>query len=193
MFQNKIEQKIIPFLKKSLPAERFRHILSVMELSESLAKKHGLSVGRARLAAALHDAARRWNDRRLLNYVRKNRLKIPHLDFIAKHQRVLLHSFVSADLARKLFGIRDREILSAIAKHSVASTKMSPSEKLIYVADFSSPDRKFPDAKRVRQLAHQDLNAAFLESLRLKMLHLIQSGSLLHPDAAEIWNHFAGR
>lgn len=188
-----IEDKIIPFLKKTLPAERMKHVLGVMALSEKLATRHGLSRPRAKLAAALHDIARCWDKNKLIEYAQARRLKVPDKKFVCKVQPVLLHSYVGADLARRMFHVRDRQILAAISKHSFASLKMNAFEKVIYLADLVAPDRNFPEIYSLRILAFKDLDRAFVGGLRAKMVYLLRTNDLIHPSAVPVWNYFVQR
>jgi HD superfamily phosphohydrolase YqeK len=55
--QDLIEERIMPFLKKTLSNERMAHVAGMMDLSEKLASRHGFDPCRARLAGALHDIA----------------------------------------------------------------------------------------------------------------------------------------
>lgn len=191
--QSLTEQKVVSYIKKTLSPDRIEHVLRVIELSGKLAIRYKMDSHRARLAAALHDIARCWNDKKLIQYVKHRRLKVPHKDFICRVQPILLHGFVGSDLAQKLFHVRDRQILSAIAKHSIGSISMTPFEKLIYLADLLSPDRQFVELSQLRHLAFRDLDKAFLKGLRVKMIYLLQRNDLIHPNAVQIWNHYVSK
>jgi predicted HD superfamily hydrolase involved in NAD metabolism len=96
---------------------------------------------------------------------------------------------VGADIARKKFCVWDREVLSAVAKHSLGSVRMTPFEKLIYVADLLAPDRDFEGVFALRRLAFRNLDRAFFEGVRVKMLYLLKSGQPVHPECLRVWNH----
>jgi predicted HD superfamily hydrolase involved in NAD metabolism len=186
-------REILDFLKQSLPPKRLQHVLGMANLSQRLATHHGLDPQRATLAALLHDIARCWAPQDLVRYVRQHHLKIPHRDFLCRVEPLLLHSFVGVHWTKKMFPKVDPEILSAIEKHSFAAPSMTLFEKLIYVADLAAPDRKFPEVKRLRFLAFKNLNQAFIEAMRIKMVHLLKTNQSLYPDAATIWNQFIPR
>jgi nicotinate-nucleotide adenylyltransferase len=183
-----LEFQIFQFLRRTLTPERYRHVMGVTALAGELAGIHGVDPVRARLAGALHDVARCWDDDRLRRYAAQYRLKVLGIEFIRRHQPLILHGFVGADLARRLFGVRDKEVLSAVAKHTLAAEKMSRLEKVVYLADHLSPDRKFTGVDELRRLAREDLDRAFLESLRNKMIFILMKNQPLHPGAEKIWN-----
>lgn len=186
----RLEQKILVYLKNSLPHARVQHVLNVMQLTEKLSQKHGTPTEKAKLAASLHDLARCWSDKKLIRYVHRHRLKIPGKEWSIQHQPLLLHSYVSANLARTRFCIRDREILSAIEKHTLGDFTMTPLDKVLFLADLTSKERNFSGVQKLRKLAFASLDRAFLEGLRFKMEYLVRSKSLIHPRAVQVWNYF---
>jgi HD superfamily phosphohydrolase YqeK len=60
------------------------------------------------------------------------------------------------------------------------------------VADFSSRDRRYAEAARVRRLARRDLNAAAREALRCKLAHVLARGVPLLSPAVRCWNDLVG-
>jgi nicotinate-nucleotide adenylyltransferase len=59
----------------------------------------------------------------------------------------------------------DLGILEAIKKHTTCDLKMSSFEKLIYLADKLCIGRKFTGIQKERDLAHKDLDAAFVNAI----------------------------
>lgn len=188
--QIRIEREIVPYLKKRLPPERFRHVQRVIQFAEKLSQRHGISPEKAKLSAALHDLARCWIKKKLVQYVKGRRLTIPAKKWAIKNQPVLLHSYVSADLAKRRFKVRDKEILNAIAKHTLADLSMSSLDKLIFLADLVAEERSFPGVQKLRKLALRSLDLAFIEGLRSKMEYLLKNKNFIHPRATLIWNRF---
>jgi predicted HD superfamily hydrolase involved in NAD metabolism len=185
------DSAVVEELKKALSPARFRHTLSVARLAARLARAHGQDPVRARRAGLLHDCAKEVPGARLAALVRRHRLPVPDRPFVFRHRRFnLFHAAVSAHVARQRYGIRDRAVLSAVAKHTLGDARMGPLDKILYIADFAAPERNFRAAARVRRLALQDLEAAFRETVRLKMGHVVASGQVLHPQTVDLWNGF---
>ena len=184
------KEKILPYLKENLTADRLGHVMGVAYLAEKIARRHGLDPFKARMAGLLHDAAKCWKKKDLKKYARKHRLKVPDLEQTCERQPGLLHAYVGADLVKKIFGIKDPEILSAIAKHSLADVRMTPFDKCVYLADLAAPGRKFPEAKVIRKMALKNLDKAFLEGLRVKLHYTVQDGCWIHPQSIRVWNSF---
>lgn len=176
-------------LKAVLSPKRYQHTLSVARWAAALARLHGEDEGRAHLAGLLHDCAKEFPGPKLAAYVNRRRLSVPGLGMILRGRRYgLLHAYVSADLARRDFGLKDRRVLSAIARHTLGAGAMSRLDTILYIADFSAPQRGFAAAARVRRLARKDLRAAFRETVRLKLFYVLKSGEALHPQTVSLWN-----
>lgn len=81
----------------------------------------------------------------------------------------LWHAPVGAFLVEKEVGLTDEDILNAIRYHTSGRPGMSSLEKVIYVADYIEPGRKFPGVEEVRELAEQDLDKALLQALKIRL------------------------
>jgi predicted HD superfamily hydrolase involved in NAD metabolism len=147
---------------------RYAHSVRVARCAETLAQRHGIASGKARLAGLLHDLARLYAPERLIQECKARGLAIE--EFELEHP-VLLHARLGAVIAREQFGIEDREILSAIEKHTTASGEMSPLDCVVYLADALEPARRFLERGDVWQIARRDLAAAMREVLLLTLLH----------------------
>lgn len=185
------EKDILAKLQKTLSPKRFRHVRSVSRWAEALARLHGESPARARLAGLLHDCGKEIPGKIQAEIVRRRRLPVPHRGFILKSGHYgLFHAHVSADLAAREYGVKDRAVLSAIRAHTLGGEEMSRLDRILYVADFSSPDRKYAAAARVRTAARKGLGGAFRETLRWKLKYVLEEGGAVHPLAVSLWNRW---
>ena len=167
--------------------------MNVAALADALARRHGEDPEKARLAGLLHDAGRCFAPPLMAEYARKRRLKVPERDLTAALEPLLLHAHISEDLARREFGVADETVLSAIRKHTLADRIMSTLDKVVYVADACSSDRRHPGVARTRALAFDDLDAAFERCLADKLSFAIARRAWLHPLTLELWNILAAR
>lgn len=180
-------------LRATLKPGRYEHTLNVAALAEALARRHGVDPDRARLAGLLHDAGRRFSPPLMAEYARKNRLPVPERGLTSALEPLLLHSFISEDLARKEFNVDDAEVLSAIRKHTLGDVRMSALDKVLYAADACSADRSHPGVEETRALAFSDLDAAFERCLADKLAHALARRAWLHPLTIQLWNSLAAR
>ena len=188
-----VRDEIMPYLRKNLTKERLGHTMAVALLAQRLAHRHGLNPERARLAALLHDSAkcrkgRYAKGKELVKYARKYKVKAPDMEETCRERPKLLHAYVGAHLAKRRFGVRDKQVLSAISKHTLGSEAMSDFDKCVFMADLVSYDRKFGGVRRLRNLAMKDLDRAFIEGLRIKLCSTVRDGQWVHPESVRVWN-----
>jgi len=146
-------------MRERLPQARYRHCLSVARSAEKLARRHGASALKARIAGVLHDVARAWTDADLLAYAAAHGIPVSDTERLYP---VLLHAEIGADVARREFGVDDAEILGAIARHTVAVSGMTRLEKVVYEADTFEPGRDHPGRARLEAIALQSLDEGLL-------------------------------
>ncbi|MDQ2871877.1 MAG: bis(5'-nucleosyl)-tetraphosphatase (symmetrical) YqeK [Candidatus Eremiobacteraeota bacterium] len=161
---------------------RYEHCCRVAQLAATLARAHGLDPVKAHLAGMLHDLARLYSSDRLLAETRKR--KLPLGDF-ERCNPVVLHAPLGAALAQETFGVTDAQVLSAIAKHTVADGRMSPLDCVVYLADGLEPGRNFPHRAELVALAERDLDAAMRATIASTLRYLKGQGIPVAPQTAE--------
>ena len=103
---------------------------------------------------------------------------------------IVLHARLGAELAREDFGVDDPEILSAIAKHTVADGVMSPLDCAVYLADGLEPGRDYPERAAFWELACKDLDQAMRAVLGNSLIYLAQKGIPAAPETLEAARSF---
>jgi len=173
--------------------QRYVHTMLVVQTAELLARQYGENVPRARWAALLHDCAKGLSPEESLSMA--NNFDI-ELDEVTLHEPALLHAPLGAVLAKEIFLIDDEQVLSAIRWHTTGKAGMSLLEKIIYIADAIEPNRDYEGVENLRKLVFEDLDRALLEYTNGSILHVVQSGKLLHPNTVDarndlvlLWKH----
>ncbi len=181
-----IEDKIIHYLKKNQSQNRIKHTLSAKKCAVRLAKRYHLNVEKAKMAALLHDCAKWMDDGMLIENARQYGVKLDtmHLD-----NPLLLHGAAGANIAKKKFGIKDKEILDAICYHTIPNYKMSELSKLIYVADLIEDRRKHDYADEIRKSLDKGLDEIFFMALKKIIVYHIESNKPLHSDSIDSYNN----
>ncbi|MBR4632064.1 MAG: bis(5'-nucleosyl)-tetraphosphatase (symmetrical) YqeK [Elusimicrobia bacterium] len=187
-----IEQKIYNYLSDNLKPERYNHVLAVNDLAIKLAKSYKLDVVKVSVAALLHDCAKNMTLEENVKYIKKNNLKIKYADFVIKYLPQVLHSYIGSDIAQKQFGVKDKEIINAIKNHTVGRVEMSEFEKVIFIADALSVDRKYKKTFVSKKIMFGDLDKTFKLVLQNKIKYVVSNFKVLHPDIIKIWNYYNG-
>ena len=94
-------------LKDELKKSRFEHSLGVEFTSASLAMRYGADIYKARIAGLLHDCAKNVSDDKQLDLCKKYKLPISDTE---KKLSYLLHAKLGAYIAKKEYGVKDKEI-----------------------------------------------------------------------------------
>jgi predicted HD superfamily hydrolase involved in NAD metabolism len=154
-------------------AHRYAHTVRVARLADRLAQRHGEDPRRARLAGMLHDLARLYSPKRLLDECAARGLAI---DEFGRRNPIVLHASLGAELARERYGVNDPAVLDAIRGHTLARSGMSRLDAVVYLADALEPGRPFADREALERLAFRDLESAMAAVLRSSLAHLQGKG-----------------
>jgi predicted HD superfamily hydrolase involved in NAD metabolism len=150
-------------------------------MAASLARHHQLDEQRAAQAGLLHDVAKFFKPKRLLEMARAEGLELDPVEEANPH---LLHADVGAIVARDEFGVCDEEILQAVRNHTLGRPGMSFLSCVVFLADSLEPGRgNTSQLEHLRQLSWQDLYSAVWQTCDYSIQHLIVSRRLIHPRA----------
>jgi predicted HD superfamily hydrolase involved in NAD metabolism len=138
----------------------------------------------------MHDVARLWKPNVALAYAQSHGLAVSD---VARAAPVLMHAAIGAEIARCDFGIEDRDVLGAIAHHTVAGIGMSDLEKVVYVADSIEPGRKFTKRAALEAAAFRSLDEGLYACVRASMDHLIARRIAVAQETLELYEDMMKR
>lgn len=165
-------KRLIRRIKLIMSKERFKHTLEATKLAVKLAFAYGADIRKVAYASLLHDVAKDLPIERQIRIIKKCRLRIKDLNLVIQKAPQILHQWASMCVAKKRFGVKDKEILSAISKHTTGSKDLSTIDKIIYLSDIAALDRDFPEVERIRRLLFLDLDKAFEKARKVKLEYL---------------------
>ncbi len=179
-------QQVLNWLSENVPEKRLNHILRVEETAVKLAQYHDLDWERAAQAGLLHDLAKYFKPKRLLELAKADGLDIDPMDEINPH---LLHADVGAIVARDEFGVCDAEVLAAVRNHTLGRAEMSLLSCVVFLADSMEPGRgDTTELNELRKLSRKNLYRAVLQTCEDSMRSLFASRSLVHPRVLQTRN-----
>ena len=167
------EQEIIESLRKTLKPSRFEHSLGVTETAVKMAKVFGADENKCRLAGLIHDCAKSMSVQDMLSEINAGGIELydGETDY-----PLLLHAPAGAALAKRIYGVKDTEVLSAVRKHTTGKD-MNLIEKIIFVADFIEPGREsFDGLEKARETAFCDIDEAVKLCKKLTQEYCIANG-----------------
>lgn len=150
------EEYLITEIGSILKPKRLQHTIGVKETAVALARKYGVSVLKAQIAALLHDMAKHMDVAQMQSVC-------------AKYEEIgqdrlyespaLLHGRAGAYLAKERYALVDDEIFDAIYYHTTGKPDMSMLTKIIFVSDYIEPNRSHSDKLPfLRELAFDNLD-----------------------------------
>lgn len=105
----------------------------------------------------------------------------------------VLHGPAAAERLRRE-GVRDGELLRAVAYHTLGHPKLGRLGRFLYVADFVEPGRDLLNEWRASLRAR--MPDGIIEVLRAvlgaRIGHLVEEGRRLRPETIAFWNSLAG-
>ncbi len=166
-------------LHSVLTPKRYKHTQGVAEEAAKLAKRYGADIKKAYTAGLLHDCAKCFTDGEKLKLCKVYGVK---LDDVLKAQPDLTHSFLGAKIAEAEYGIRDKDILNAIAYHTTGRENMSLLEKIVFIADLIEPNRDyFKGLDKIRKLAYNNIDDAVISALERTIEYNKERKRVIHP------------
>ncbi len=171
--------------KNSLSETRFTHSKNVAKAAVRLAEKYGADTEKAEIAGILHDITKELNLENQLQIIESGGII---LDDICKNSPQLLHAITGMVYCRDELGINDTDILNAVRYHTTARADMSLLEKILFVADFISDERDYPDVGIMRAECERSLEDGILYGLGFVIPDLVKRKRAIHPDALAAFN-----
>lgn len=178
-------EKYIDLIRSRLSEYRFHHSMCVAEKARELAKKYGMDEEKAYLAGVLHDIMKEETTDVQLVQMKKSDYEISSIERNNKHVH---HQISGALYVRDELGIDDEDIVTGIRFHTTGRADMTRFEMIIYLADFTSADRNYPDVDIMRAETDKGLFDGMIYSLRYTIKDIVNKGRQIHPDTIHCYN-----
>ncbi len=172
-------------IKGRLKEKRFIHSLNVADSAVYLAKRYGCDEKKAYTAGLLHDVMKNTLYDEQLEVITKAGIEMTDCEMANKN---LWHSISGSAFMKTELHIDDEDLLNAVRYHTTGRKGMSVLEKVIYVADFISADRDYPEVDEVRQAADESLEKAMMLGLEFCIHEIVERKQVLHPDSTDAYN-----
>ena len=166
---------------------RIAHSIRVAQLAAARAPSLGIPEKQAITAALFHDCAKNLSE------------DSPCLDGFClptewgEVPKEVAHQFAGAFVAEHIFGVKDAEVLTAIAYHTSARPNMSALEELTFLADMLEEERSYEGVERLRKLfwqgdsLHECMQVALYETLKF----LEKKGGEIYPLTKAAYEFYA--
>lgn len=170
-------RSINSYIERNFTEKRKIHTFAVCELAIKLAKKYDIDPEKVETAALFHDMFRGVPEQSINCYVK-------HLGLDPKYMNNpnLAHGKIAAIVMERDYGIDDQDVINAVSYHTTGREAMSETEKILYIADATEPNRVYPSVEMLRKLSFENLDKAVLESLKHTIKYIEERGLYLDKD-----------
>lgn len=177
----KYEEKLLSDIGK----KRYKHSLRVVDCAIKLARDKEVDLNKVKIASFLHDCAK-YNEERYMKELEIDRFS----EIDINESKPVIHSFLGAKVAEKVYNIKDKEILDAIKYHTTAREGMTLLEKIVFMADAIEEGRTYPGVDKIRKKAFEDLDEGVLMCLNHNIKFLIDTDAFIDPLTLRARNYF---
>lgn len=177
--------EIKEILQKKLNDKRYFHSLCVADEAKRLAEKYGADPEKCYLAGLVHDVTKNASDEEHLQIFKTFGIILTDIE---KNAKKLWHAMSGSVYLKCFLNIDDGEIIDAVRYHTTAKADMSLTAKILYLADFTSKDRDYPDVDVIRNLVNVSLDDAFIYALQYSINDLVETKRAIHPDTVNAFN-----
>lgn len=172
-------------LRSKLDDYRYIHSLGVAKSAKELAALYGADEEKAYTAGLLHDVMKNASPDEQLQIMEKADIILSPCE---KLNQKLWHAIAGAAFLKTELNITDEEIISAVRWHTTGKAGMTTLEKTVYLADFISEDRTYPDVDEVRRLARISLERAIVYTQKYCIQKLLSQNMIIDPSGVECYN-----
>ena len=160
---------------------RKAHAVGCSRTAKELARLYGVNETDAERAGILHDLTKALRPPEQLRLCRQYGIIV---DEYPPDQYKLLHGKTAAAAAKVIFGENDA-VCGAISWHTTGKADMTQLEKILYIADYIEPNRRFDGVDELRRLAYTNLDAAVLLGIETTIDLLLRDGRSLNRYSLE--------
>ena len=159
MINNNQYFQIKSYITVNLSKKRRKHSIQVGLLAQKLCRKNNLNPEKGLISGIAHDIAREFKKKLILKYASYDNLPIHKWE---KENYVLLHGRAGAMLLKEKFGVLDQDILDAVRYHTLGNPGLGNLSKIVYVADYLEPTRKYLTKAERENILERDIDSIVL-------------------------------
>ena len=175
----------LSLLRERLKEKRYIHSLNVADAAVQLAERFGADTEKAYIAGLLHDITKNETDENQLQIMESGGII---LSITQQNNPKLWHAMSGMIYLRDTLGITDAEILGAVRWHTTGKAGMTLLEKVVFIADYVSAERDYPDVDVMRRLSETSLDAAALYALKFSLRALSEKEKPICEDSVAYYN-----
>ncbi|MCQ2240528.1 bis(5'-nucleosyl)-tetraphosphatase (symmetrical) YqeK [Treponema sp.] len=175
-------EEIRQYAKTAEKPKRFEHSVRVAETAEYMCSLYGLDEKKGYLAGIAHDICKNISEEEMKALAIQDGEKISDVENLKPS---LLHGRAAAVLLKNKFGVEDREVIQAVAVHTLGGVDICDLAKVVYSADKIEPGREQSTDEYRARLFAMPLNRLTLAVVEENMEYLKSKGKKIAPSSID--------
>lgn len=171
--------------RECLSPQRYQHSGGCAQFAAGVCARVGLDPGKGLVAGWSHDLAKELPAQEQLSLAKACPVPVPKTVFSLD---ILLHGPAAATILEREFGVRDAEILQAVALHTVGRADMGPLAKIVWAADKMEVGRRHVDDEFRRRCMALPPDELLLAALESTIAWLRSKGREVAPETLDLYN-----
>lgn len=178
-----LTEQIRKYTESAVKKSRYEHSVRTAEMCARICRFYGLDEEKGFLAGIGHDMCKDCNDEEMIALAEKDGNPVIEYEL---NKPALLHGRAAAVMMKEKFGIKDKEILEAVANHTSGKTGMGNIAKVLFIADKIEPGRPQVSEKYYERLFKNSLDGMLYSVLKENYDYLKRKGISAFPGTEKL-------
>lgn len=183
----KLTEQIREYTKKSVKKSRYEHSKRVAEMCAKICRLCGLDDRAGYLAGIGHDMCKDLPYDEMIRIAKRDGNPISQMEL---ENPSLLHGRAAAVVMKEKFGIKDNDILEAVANHTSGIEKMCDLTKALFLADKIEPGRPQSTSEYREKLLAMPLSKMFYSVFEENYQYLLKKGYEIYPNMERMLEYY---
>lgn len=180
-------EKIRDYTEAHVKPSRYEHSVRVAEMCVTLCKRYNLDQNKGYLVGIGHDMCKDMPHKEMIEMSERDGNPITAFEM---NRPSLLHGRAAAVMMKEKFGIKDKEVLEAVANHVSGRVGLCDLGKVLFLADKTEPERPQSTDEYRAELMKLSLNGMFHRVIVENYEYVKGKGFEIYPDTQKMIEYY---
>ena len=182
-----LTEKIRDYTEAHVKPARYDHSVRVAEMCVKLCRHYGLDENKGYLVGIGHDMCKDMPRDKMVEIAGRDGMPITDYEL---SKPSLLHGRAAAVMMKEKFGIKDSDILDAVANHVSGRLGICDLGKVLFLADKTEPGRPQSTDEYRANLMKLSLDGMFLSVIKENYEYIKNKGFEIYPDTLKMIEYY---
>ncbi|MBD5414105.1 MAG: HD domain-containing protein [Treponema sp.] len=182
-------KKVKKYVRSSVSKKRYEHSMRTAKMCRTLCSLYGLDKDKGFFAGLSHDMCKGMVKEDLICLVKRDKKGVSEIE---NENPLLLHGRAAAVLLEEKFDFHDKDVIEAVANHTLGKGGMCALAKVLYAADKIEPGREHITKPYLKKLYRLPLDALVKTVLQENIAYLHRKGRKTAYESEEFLKSLDG-